>query len=294
MSVRVEELAGAELDYDPRNPGARIPYVAWGSDVEPVLRAAVIAKAPAVFGGMPLLSIRPVEEKNGPGVWFATAVYGLSDAQQGANPVAPPPPPGVPAPPAPPPPPTEDTAIGTNYAFQWAAPAGRFTQSKETVDTVAPAGVVAPDFKRAIGVQPDGSVEGVDLPSWPEAISVTAAVPQFTLKYLKACRRLAGKTNHATFMGHTFGDLLYLGGSAQPREGGGFTVTHRFAQASTEIVDEDALADGFPSFIVPPFHYVWVWYTAKEDAGRTVQQPTAAYVERLYDEGDFSALGLFT
>lgn len=287
MSIRVEELAGASLSYDPRNPGATIPYVAWGSDVESVLRAALLAAVPAYFGGMPLRSLQPKEDKNGVGVWFADAVYGLADAQTGSNPTS-----STTSPP-PPPPPTEDTVIGSQYGFQWAAPTGKYTQSKETLDTVVVTGATAPDFKRAIGVQPDGTVEGVDLPSWPEAISLTAVIPNFTLKYLKACRALAGKTNATAFLAHAAGKLLYLGGSAQPREGGGMTVTHRFASGEFQIIEADDFAPGFPAFTVDPFAYVWVWYTAAVDAGRTVQKPTAAYVERLYDSGDYSVLGLF-
>lgn len=294
MSVRVLELAGAELDYDPRSPGARIPYFAWGSDVEEVVRAAVLAEVPATFKGLPLRRIT-LREDTGPGYWRATAEFAMLDAQQGSNPVAPP---GSPSPPPPPPSPTEDTAVGTNYAFQWVMPTGRFTQSKETLASYGTAGAAVPDFRRAIGVEPDGTIQGVDLPSWPEAITVTASVSLFTLKYLKALRGLAGKTNNAMYLGHAAGKLLYLGGSATPRDGsvGGFTVTHRFAEAEFELLYPDSLAPGLPdvTITVDPFAYVWVLYQPKIQDGRTINAPAAFYVERLYDAGDFSALGLYS
>ncbi|MFN4261629.1 MAG: hypothetical protein ACK4RK_20290 [Gemmataceae bacterium] len=40
------------------------------------------------------------------------------------------------------------------------------------------------------------------------------------------------------------------------------------------------------------WEYLWVRYADAEDENTLVKQPIAAYVERVYDYGDFSLLGI--
>ena len=42
------------------------------------------------------------------------------------------------------------------------------------------------------------------------------------------------------------------------------------------------------------WEYVWVRYADAEDQDVLVKQPIAVYVERVYEEGDFAALGIGT
>jgi hypothetical protein len=44
------------------------------------------------------------------------------------------------------------------------------------------------------------------------------------------------------------------------------------------------------------WEYLWVRYADEEDAGSStlVKKPVAAYVERVYEEGNFAALGIGT
>lgn len=292
----VYELVGAALTYDPRNPDASLPYLVVGSDVEAEVRAAVLAKVPAVFGGMPLRRLRPVEDKKRQGVWYVDAEFAPLDAQPGLNPLyaPPPPPPGVPAPPpppAPPPAPTEDQALGSQYSFQWAMTQTRFLISKQTTQRVKAGGGVPDEyFAGAIGVGADGVPAGVDLPAWPEAITLSSAIPAMTFKFLRRLRQIVGTTNALPFMGHPKDELLYLGGNAVPREGGGFTITHRFAQDDNRTgvrITDDLTVN------VPPFHYVWCRYRRQTTGVVTAEVPYAAYVERLYDADYFNDLGLW-
>lgn len=150
----------------------------------------------------------------------------------------------------------------------------------------------AASYKSAIGVTND-RVEGVDVFApklefsevWPRAM--------VNLAYVKTLRYLTGRTNVATFRGFAAGEVLYLGGtgqaSAAPDSGPyPWKVTHKFSVGENlyDVVVSSVL--GVPA--KKAWEYLWCAYKNDVNVNQWVQTATAAYVERVYKEGDFSNL----
>lgn len=152
----------------------------------------------------------------------------------------------------------------------------------------------APDHQGAIGVSLD-AVQGCDIyvPQMQWSLARQRAFVDFN--YLRTVRSLVGKTNAATFFGFPAGSLLYLG--CEPTSAVGtmddgsrflfWNLAHSFAQEDNRV----ALPVG--PIIIPQktgWNYVWAKYAPAASAGALVQRPTAVYVERVYDEGNYELL----
>ena len=88
--------------------------------------------------------------------------------------------------------------------------------------------------------------------------------------------------------------MLFLGASGSRRGTGvdsDWEITFRFAASP----NASGISVGPISGISKKgWEYLWVRYADAEDAGSQaiVKRPVAAYVERVYDQGNFSALGI--
>jgi hypothetical protein len=146
----------------------------------------------------------------------------------------------------------------------------------------------AQDFKGAVGVTKD-RVEGYDLfvPKFDWSRSVSREV--VTRNYMRTLRELCGKKNDAPFYGSEAGEVLYLGASGSYTEGGKWAITHKFA----EVANQTSIVIVPGELIVPSkrgWDYLWVAYKAGQGARQVVQEPSAAYVEEVVDDGDFSLI----
>jgi len=113
---------------------------------------------------------------------------------------------------------------------------------------------------------------------------------------------LTAKTNNATFTvtdsvtGLTVtlnaGECLFLGSDfGDARADGGVEFTYEFSA----LPNKTGLSVGDIAGIAKKgWEYMWVRYEPAEVGGLKVlgQKPKAVYVERVYDSGDFSGLGL--
>lgn len=177
------------------------------------------------------------------------------------------------------------------WSFDTTGGQQKITQSKETIDSVAATGT-APDYQGAIGVSGD-SVEGCEITVPALQLSLTYRIPsaQMTFGYLQLLYQLTGTTNAFPWKGFAAGELLFLGASGQQRGVDDPDLTFKFSGAANKIDIE--IGD-----IVVPFkrgwEYVWIRYDDAVDgtAKKLVQRPSAVYVERVYDEVDFSLLGI--
>jgi len=182
-----------------------------------------------------------------------------------------------------------DTGDEPTFSFDTTGGTQHITQSKQTISRTA-VSEAAPDFKGAIGVTSNG-VEGVD---------ITVPVYVFTYTYYLAPERvtqsfrlqifaLTGKVNSGGFRGFAAGEVLFLGATGSIRRGEKWEITFRFAasQNRTSIKVGDITVPSKKGW-----EYLWVKYAEHEDedAKTLVQQPVAAFVEKVYDEGDFSPL----
>jgi hypothetical protein len=175
-----------------------------------------------------------------------------------------------------------DTGGGTQH----------ITQSRATVSKHAPVGETAPDFKGAIGVTTD-SVEGTDITIPVFNFAETHYVPTAAVTdgYKLALFNLTGKVNSAAFRGFQPGEVLFLGASGSKRGKDDWEITFRFA-ASLNVA---GLGVGdIVGIDKKGWEYLWVRYADAEDENVLVKQPIAAYVEQVYQEADFSGLGIGT
>ncbi len=174
-----------------------------------------------------------------------------------------------------------DTGGGTQHITQSLQTVGRYPSS-------------APDFNGAIGVTHD-NVEGVDITVPVYTFSETHYLPasQVTSSYKMTLFGLTGKVNSSSFKGLAAGECLFLGASGSRRGADDWEITFRFAGSP----NRSGLTVGPVSGIGKKgWEYLWVRYAdAEDESGHTlVKRPVAAYVERVYESGSFSALGIGT
>ncbi|KAA0215760.1 MAG: hypothetical protein DYG94_06340 [Leptolyngbya sp. PLA3] len=105
---------------------------------------------------------------------------------------------------------------------------------------------------------------------------------------------LTGKVNSNSWKGFNAGEVLFLGASGSRRgtsADADWEITFRFAASANALGISVGPISGISK---KGWEYLWVRYADAEDAGSNaiVKRPVAAYVERVYDEGNFSALGI--
>jgi len=105
---------------------------------------------------------------------------------------------------------------------------------------------------------------------------------------------LTGKVNSGSWKGFAAGEVLFLGATGSKRGTGpdaDWEITFRFAASPNATGISVGPIGGIGK---KGWEYLWVRYADQEDAGSQaiVKRPIAAYVERVYDEGNFSALGI--
>ena len=183
----------------------------------------------------------------------------------------------------------------SSFSFDTSGGSQHITQSLANVHKYAAAGQTAPDFKGAIGVTKD-SVEGVDItvPVYTFNETHYLADELVTDAYKGILFNLTGKTNAAAFRGLQVGECLFLGASGAKRKTSGgvdWEINFRFAGSPNKT----GLTIGPITGIAKKgWEYLWVRYADVEDtASKTlVKQPIAAYVEKVYEEGDYTGLGI--
>jgi len=178
----------------------------------------------------------------------------------------------------------------SSYSFDTTGGTQHITQSVSTRGKYAPSGKTPPDFKGAIGVT-HNSVEGVDITIPVFSFTETHYLPDsvVTDTYKGRLFRLTGKTNNSNFRGCAPGECLFLGASGSRRGEDDWEVTFRFAASPNKTniqIGDITVAEK------KGWDYLWVRYAdeADTDACELVKRPSAAYVEQVYEEGDFSDL----
>ena len=153
----------------------------------------------------------------------------------------------------------------------------------------------APSQYEAIGVDANG-VNGVDIVTpqlqWQETYDVPNAY--VTGNYIRGVAALTGTTNNATFRGFEVGEVLFLGCSGShewddQKGKGPWSLTYRFL-ASPNVTDQTI---GSITGIEKKGHeYLWVRYEESESSSTIIKKPLHVYVDKVYRDGDFSALGI--
>jgi len=255
------------------SPSAEFVYnvfgvVSAGDDHEQLAQAAVEDESPETYEQLPRQEISL--ERVGVEHWETTVRYARAQAslpQTGQSVFS------------------FDTGGGTQH----------ITQARQTISRTGAPGTTAPDFQGAIGVTADG-VEGVDIvvPVYQFAETHYVSDATVTAGYKATLFGLTGKVNSDAFKGFQPGEVLFLGASGSRRGTGpqdDWEITFRFA-ASPNVT---GLSVGpITGINKKGWEYLWVRYADAEDVATNaiVKRPIAAYVERVYDEGGFAALGI--
>jgi len=180
----------------------------------------------------------------------------------------------------------------STFSFDTTGGSQHITQSLAAVARHAPPGKSAPDCKGAIGVT-QNSVEGCDITVPVYSFSETHYLANAAVT--DACKAaifaLTGKTNSSAFRGLAAGEVLFLGATGSKRGDEDWEIQFRFAASPNRA--NFTVGD----ITVPAkkgWEYMWVRYEDEEDAvaKRLVKRPTAVYIEKVYEAGDFAGLGI--
>lgn len=238
--------------------GRELIFNITGTDDETAVQALLAAEAPASYAGLAIesTSASPL----GGGVWRGSVKY-------------------------------KRIAGTDDYTFSTGGGTLKVTQSMGTVSYPLPGGV-APDFAGAIGISGD-SVEGVDVVVPNYEFSETHYFPDsfVTLSYKMTLFNLTSRINSATFKGFASGECQFMGAEGGHKGDDSWQITFKFSCSP----NTDSLYVGPIGPITKKGKdYVWILYADKEDtsAYALVKRPKAAYVERVFEFGDFSLLGI--
>ncbi len=255
---------------------AMLSYTIHGTADESAAMADLQTTAPTIFQGLPRQSTRVeplhVDTGNPAGsVWTGTARFSKVD-------------------PPPPPPETGDSS----FSFDTGGGTQHITQALSTINSYAPAGQTAPDFKGAISVTQD-NVEGVDITVPVYNFSETHYIDDatVTIGYRGTLFSLTGKVNDADFKGLNAGECLFLGAAGSKRGEDDWEITFRFAGLPNVT---GLMVGDIGPISKKGWEYLWVRYEDQEDAAANslVKRPVSAYVEQVYRLGSFGALGIGT
>jgi hypothetical protein len=261
MAIIIETFESREATVGVESPSVDLQFIVLGTELDVDVRALVEATIPAIYAGLFFQNYHIAHQ--GGGVWEVSARYGKVEPKEAGE---------------------------SSYSFDTGGGTQKITQSLETVDSYAPPGDDPPDFQGAIGVGTD-SVEGTDVTvpvfNFTETHYIPAAL--VTGGYKATLFYLTGKVNGGPFKGFAPGEVLFLGASGSLRGAEDWEIAFKFAASPNAV----GLSVGDITGIEKEgWQYMWVRYADAENADTLVKQPTAAYVERVYEYGDFSLLGI--
>ena len=265
MPITVHEKWESRESTEGESPSIDLIYIVRGTADDLAAKAALAAASPVLYDGLVRQSLHI--ERVAEDIWEGAVHYGKLQ-----------------------PPETGDSS----YQFDTGGGTQHITQSLQTVGRYAPPGKVAPDFQGAIGVTHD-NVEGVDItvPVYNFSETHYIAAGLVTEGYKATLFFLTGKVNADPFRGFAAGEVLFLGASGSKRGEEDWEITFRFA-ASPNV--QNLTIGGINGIAKKGWEYLWVRYADDEDTNAKVlvKKPIGVYVERVYENGDFSGLGIGT
>jgi len=259
-TIIIERFDSRESTEDIDNPTVDLIYSVIGTEDDADVKTLVESTVPAMYQGLVFQSYHIAPQ--GGGVWEASARYGKRERKE----------PGY-----------------SSFSFDTGGGTQHISQSLQTLGSYAASGT-PPSFQGAIGVTTD-SVEGADItvPVYSFQESHILADALVTGAYKLTLFGLTGRINAANFRGFAAGEVLFLGAAGSKRGTEDWEITYRFA-ASANV---SGLSLGPISGITKRgWDYLWVRYADAVDQNVLIKRPIAAYVERVYLDGNFSLLGI--
>ncbi|MCC7408665.1 MAG: hypothetical protein IT442_11385 [Phycisphaeraceae bacterium] len=250
---------------------AQLIYLVRGTLDHAEALAELLAASPTTVGSISRDTSNCQVEELHNGIWLGTARYIRAGVSHSDPPI-----------------------VGdSSYSFDTGGGTQHITQSLQTIASHVPSGQTAPNFQGAIGATRDG-VDGVDItvPVYRFSETHIKADSAVTGTYKGKVYSLTGKVNSGSFRGFNAGECLFLGASGSKRGGASgedWEITYSFAASPNRT----GLTVGSITGIAKKgWEYLWVRYEDVEDttAKALAKRPTAAYVEKVYELGDFGDL----
>lgn len=166
------------------------------------------------------------------------------------------------------------------------------TQSLQTLAAYGFEGSFPPDMGKALNVT-DSGVEGLDLETPAFAFAETHTYPAVAITegFCAVVFGLTKKVNNAAWRWFAQGEVLLRNVSGQSIDKDNWDITYEFLARPNRAnfyvgAIEVALKRGH--------EYLWARYEKEINLNRnvTVKVPTAVYVEKVYEEGNFALLGI--
>ncbi|MFN9982217.1 MAG: hypothetical protein ACK53Y_19980, partial [bacterium] len=108
-------------------------------------------------------------------------------------------------------------------------------------------------------------------------------------EYLLAMVAMTGRVNSTIWSIFAPGEALFLGGEGGEDEQNWVDVTYHFAARPNEM---NLRVGNISGVAKRGWDYLWVKHGEEVVGDRVLQVPEAAYVEQVYSEANFNALGI--
>lgn len=267
------------------------------TDTETEMRAAMVAASPDDYEDKSRQGITEWEQQSNT-LWFGTVTYSNNEvrALEGSG-----------------------SSLRQRVRYSTAGGTQHVTQSLETMGRFAvnplndeTDDAFARDFKGAIGVGADGDVTGVDIGVGSFDFVVELHIPksEVTIDVIRAHFELAFHTNAETFSVTFFegvssadlvidfeeGEVLFTGCTDASEDGDYLNFTLGFSALPNISGSSEALSVGDITIEEKKgWDHLWVFYgpdvwEGTGDFKAKVVKPASAYVERVFDPGDFDRL----
>lgn len=257
------------------NPdSAVLQYVLAGITAhEPTARLLALAYSSVMYDGLFRSKLELADA--GVGIWYVTVTYGPKKQPEEGD---------------------------ISWAFDTTGGTKHITESLETISVYkGPQEKAKIPHGKAIGVTDDGDVEGTDIIDksfkWTENHQLLLA--SYSWSYSDIVGDLTGTVNDATFRGKPAKTVLFEGaqGTRSTKDPDLLDMTYHFSysRSATNLT----IGEGqwqITGIVKKGWHYLWTRFRTAEGAPAktTTQVPRQVSVEKVYDEGDFSLLGIGT
>lgn len=149
----------------------------------------------------------------------------------------------------------------------------------------------ATDPGLAIGVQSDGTIQGVDIVAPKSIIKARVKQASFSAAYQDTLELLVGTTNVASFQGYAAGRLLFLGCVATQRGRGRYECEYMWLKQPASVnvsINIDGL--GATTVAKTAHSYLWLRSAQKTASGVVTTVTKDVHVATVYPTGDYSGI----
>lgn len=264
MAVEVSEM---RLGRSTTKKQGERQYRIKGCTDEPTALAYLLAFAPAQIGLLKRKDSECKVEEIVTDIYVGTASYSSADKQpeQGSF----------------------------SISFDITGQTTHLTQSIKTVAQSTARNRFGRDFKGAIGVNSDGTVEGCDIliPSMTFQVDYSAKPEDINDAYIQKLADIVGRTNKTAFKGFKECELLLTKVSGSKRDEDNWDLSFGFSVSRNKTGIK--IGDCGP-VNKKGWEYLWVYYALYvDDDTHTINKfPEQVRVEQVYESADYAGLGL--